>query len=329
MKKIGIIGSGSWGTAISTVLANNGHSVTIWSYKKEEYDMLKKYREHKSYLPGVKLSENIDFTCEIEKAVKEKDIIVIAVPSFAVRETVKKIKPYYENQTVVSIAKGLEEGTYMCLSEVIEEELKSKKKICVLSGPSHAEEVGRKMGTTLVAASLDKKVAKEIQDTFMCDYLRVYTSNDVIGVQLGGALKNVISLCVGIADGLKLGDNTKAALMTRGMAEIIRLGVAMGGNPKTFSGLSGMGDLIVTCLSEHSRNRRAGILIGRGKSPSDAQKEVGMVVEGILACKSAYELSKKHNIEMPIIDEAYGVLYLDYDVLNSMSNLMNRYKKAE
>ena len=329
MKKIGVIGSGSWGTAITDVLANNGHKVTLWSYLKEEYDMFLNYREHIKFLPGVILPESVEFTNDINKAVEGMDIIVVACPSFAVRSTIEKIKPFYKNQTIVSIAKGMEEGTLKCISSVIEEILMPKKQVCVLSGPSHAEEVGKKMCTTLVAASKDINVALEIQDTFMCDYLRVYTSDDVIGVQLGGALKNVISLCVGIADGLELGDNTKAALMTRGMSEIIRLGTKMGGKIETFSGLTGMGDLIVTCLSMHSRNRRAGILIGQGKTPEEAKEEVGMVVEGILATRSAYELSKKYDVDMPIVEEAYGVLYLGYDVNSSMKNLMLRDKRAE
>ena len=329
MKNIGVIGSGSWGTAVAGVLAENGHKVTLWSYLKEEYEMFVEHKEHVKFLPGVKLPDSVEYTCDMKTAAENKDMLIIACPSFAVRSTANSLKPYYKNQTVVCIAKGLEDNSLKCLSEVIEEELGNAKRVCVLSGPSHAEEVGKKMGTTLVAASEDIEIAKEVQDTFMCEYLRVYTSLDVIGVQLGGALKNVISLCVGIADGLGLGDNTKAALMTRGMSEIIRLGTKMGGKPETFSGLSGMGDLIVTCTSMHSRNRRAGILIGQGKSPEEAKKEVGMVVEGMLACRSAYELSKKYNVEMPIVNEAYGVLYSGFDFNSSMRNLMLRDRRAE
>lgn len=329
MKKISVIGSGSWGTAIASTLAHKGHEVMLWSYLKEEYEMLKEYKEHKNFLPGIILPDNVRYTNSIEEAVKKSEIIVIATPSFAVRSTVMEVKKYYDDQTVVSIAKGFEDKTLLCLSKVIEEELNPRKKVCVLCGPSHAEEVGKKMATTLVAASEDINIANEIQDVFMCEYLRIYTSTDIIGVQLGGALKNVISLCVGIADGLGYGDNLKAALMTRGMAEIIRLGVAMGGKIETFSGLTGMGDLIVTCTSMHSRNRRAGILIGKGVSPKEAQKEVGMVVEGIIACESAYTLSKKYNIEMPIVEEAYDVLYNNADVKESMNNLMMRDKKSE
>lgn len=329
MKKIGVIGSGSWGTAIANVLAQKGNVVTLWCYLKEEFEMFSEYHEHKSFLPGVILPDNVKFTMDMKEAVSGCDIIVIACPSFAVRSTAEKIKDYYDNQIIVSIAKGFEDKTLLCLSQVIEEVIKPVKRVCVLSGPSHAEEVGKQMATTLVAASEDVKIAEEVQDTFMCDYLRIYTSDDVIGVQLGGALKNVISLCVGIADGLGYGDNCKAALMTRGMAEIIRLGTKMGGKIETFSGLSGIGDLIVTCTSMHSRNRRAGILIGQGMSPEEAKAKVGMVVEGIIACESAYTLSQKYGVEMPIVNEAYGVLYQGEDVNSSMRNLMLRDKKAE
>ena len=306
MKNIGVIGSGSWGTAVARVLSENGHNVTLWSYLKEEYEMFKEHREHTKFLPGVKLSESVRFTCDMKQASENMDMLIIACPSFAVRDTAKKLKPFYKNQTVVCIAKGLEDNSLMCLSQVIEEELSPSKKVCVLSGPSHAEEVGKEMGTTLVAASEDEKIALEVQDTFMCDYLRVYTSTDVIGVQLGGALKNVISLCVGIADGLGLGDNTKAALMTRGMSEIIRLGTKMGGKAETFSGLSGMGDLIVTCTSMHSRNRRAGILIGQGKTPEEAL-ENAITVEKVaeMALLTEQLSPKTPRITQHLLDKHY------------------------
>ncbi len=328
MANIGVIGSGSWGTAISNVLADNGHNVILWSFLKEEYEMLLKFHEHKSYLPGVILNENISYTNDIEKAVLNTDIIVIATPSFAVRSTVAKLKNAYTNQLVVIISKGFEEENLLCLSEVTKEELNTDK-IVVLSGPSHAEEVVKKMPTTLVAASLNVEYAQTVQDAFMCSYLRIYTSKDIIGVQLGAALKNVISLCVGVVDGYGYGDNIKAALMTRGMAEIVRLGTAMGGKAETFYGLSGMGDLIVTCTSMHSRNRRAGILIGKGKTPEEAKKEVGMVVEGIVACESAYKLSLKYNVDMPIVNEAYNILNGKSALEDSIKNLMEREKKAE
>ncbi len=329
--RIGVLGSGSWGTAIASLLAEKGHEVTLWSFLKEECEELKAYHENRRYLKGVLLPDTICFTDDIQQAVEGQQIIVSATPSFAVRSTISKIKPFFdrETQTVVNIAKGFEESTLMRLSEVIKEELGEDVRLCVLSGPSHAEEVGRKMPTTNVAASRDLAVASMIQDVFMCDYFRVYTLTDVLGVELGAALKNVIALCAGISDGLGYGDNLKAALMTRGMAEIMRLGTKMGGKAETFFGLTGMGDLIVTCTSMHSRNRRAGILIGQGKTPEEAMKEVNMVVEGVLSCKAAYALSKKYDVEMPIVAEAYRVLFEGADVKQSMNTLMVRDKKHE
>lgn len=328
MSKISVIGSGSWGTAIANTLAENGHLVTLWSYLKEEYEMLNNFHEHKTFLPGVTLHEGISYTNDMETAINGSEMTVIATPSFAVGQTAKNMKPYLKEQIIVCISKGFEDSTLSCLSEVIKRETGSNR-ICMLSGPSHAEEVARKMPTTLVAASDSEEVSRLVQDAFMCSYLRVYTSDDMLGVQLGGALKNIISLCAGIADGMGYGDNIKAALMTRGMAEIIRLGTAMGGKPETFYGLSGMGDLIVTCTSMHSRNRRAGILIGQGRSPEDAKKEVGMVVEGIIACESAYKLAKKYNVDMPIVNEAYGILYNGNNPADAINKLMLRQKKSE
>ena len=328
MYKLCVLGSGSWGTAISNVIAEGGYDVALWCFLKEEYDMLTEFHEHKKYLPGTKLNDKIKYTCDIEEAVSGTDVIVVATPSFAVRQTVSKIKRVYDGQTVVCIAKGFEDETLKCLDEVISDELKTEK-VCALSGPSHAEEVIKKMPTTLVAAARDDKTAKTVQDMFMRPYLRVYTSNDILGVELGAALKNIISLSTGISDGLGLGDNLKAALMTRGMAEIVRLGTAMGGKTETFYGLSGMGDLIVTCTSMHSRNRRAGILIGQGRTPEEAKKEVGLVVEGIIACESAYKLAKKYNVEMPIVNEAYNILYKGMAPADAINNLMTRSKKSE
>lgn len=328
MANIGIIGSGSWGTAISNVLADNGHKVILWSFLKEEYEMLNKYHEHKSYLPGISLNDTISYTNNLKEAVLNTDIIVIATPSFAVRSTVMKLKEFYNNQIVVILSKGFEEANLLLLSDVVKKELDTEK-IVVLSGPSHAEEVVKQMPTTLVAASYMSEYSKTVQNVFMCSYLRIYTSDDVTGVQLGGALKNVISLCAGIVDGYGYGDNMKAALMTRGMAEIVRLGVAMGGKAETFYGLSGIGDLIVTCTSMHSRNRRAGILIGQGKTPEEAKAQVGMVVEGIVACESAYKLSLKYNVDMPIVNEAYKLLNEENTLEDAVKNLMEREKKAE
>lgn len=295
-KKISIIGAGSWGTALAVLLANNGMSVTMWSIFEDEIKMLNEKREHVHKLPGVIVPENVTFTSDLEKAVCDAEVVVVVVPSQTVRQTAKDISKYIRDDTViVSCSKGLEEGTGLRMSEVIGQEIKDAKTV-ILSGPSHAEEVGRGVPTAIVAASCDIKAAELIQDIFMSPEFRVYTNTDVVGVELGGALKNVIALCAGISDGLGFGDNTKAALMTRGITEISRLGVSMGANPQTFAGLTGIGDLIVTCTSMHSRNRRAGILIGQGKSPQEAMDEVKMVVEGVTTTKAAYELARKMEI---------------------------------
>ncbi len=331
MKKIGILGSGSWGTAVASLLANKGYQVTLWSFLQEECRELRQFHENRRYLKGVMLPETIQYTENIREAVEGQDMVVNATPSFAVRSTVQKIKPYFQPdaQIIVNISKGFEESTLLRLSQVIREELGESIRLCILSGPSHAEEVGRKMPTTNVAVSPDPNIAKAVQDVFMCEYFRVYTSEDVVGVELGAALKNVIALCAGISDGLGYGDNLKAALMTRGMAEIMRLGVKMGGKAETFFGLTGMGDLIVTCTSMHSRNRRAGILIGQGKTPEEAMKEVNMVVEGVLSCKAAYRLAQDYQVEMPVVEEAYRVLFEGADVRESLAALMERDKKPE
>lgn len=328
MAKVSVLGSGGWGTAVSVMLSENGHEVTLWSYLKSENEDLIKYRENKPFLPGVKIPENIKLTCELSDA-KGADITVIATPSHGVRAVAKRFSEFAEDGSVIlNISKGIEEKTYMTLSRVIKEEL-PKCKIAVMSGPSHAEEVSRKIPTTNVVASDSTEVAEFIQDVFMNPNFRVYTNTDIIGVELGGSLKNVYALCCGIIDGMGLGDNTKAALMTRGLAEMTRLGVKMGADSKTFSGLSGMGDLIVTCTSMHSRNRRAGILIGKGKSVEEAQKEVNMVVEGVRTCRAAKELSERLNVEMPIIEEAYRVLFSGAQLSEVVLRLMGRSKKNE
>lgn len=280
MAKIGVLGAGSWGTALALLLHGNGHKVTMWSALEEEIEMLRTKREHISKLPGVKLPEDMEFTADLEEAMREKDVLVLAVPSPFTRGTARKMKPYLKKgQLIVDVAKGIEETTTMTLSQQIGQEL-PEANVAVLSGPSHAEEVGRGLPTTVVVGAKSRETAEYLQDIFMNEVFRVYTSPDIIGMELGGSLKNVIALAAGIADGLGCGDNTKAALITRGIAEITRLGVKMGGNRQTFSGLTGMGDLIVTCASMHSRNRRAGILIGQGKSMQEAMDEVQMVVEG-------------------------------------------------
>ena len=294
--KICILGAGSWGIAIAKLLSINEHEVTVWSIDPAEVAMLNEYCEHKTKLPGVILSGTVTFTTDLEGAIKDKELIVMAVPSPFVRSTAKSAAPFVkEGQIIVSVSKGIEDETLMRLSEVIKEEIPVAR-VAVLSGPSHAEEVGKCMPTTVVVGSDDKEVAELIQDTFMNDFFRVYTSTDVLGIELGAALKNVIALAAGMADGAGCGDNTKAALITRGIVEISRLGIKMGGQPETFSGLSGIGDLIVTCASVHSRNRKAGYLIGQGKSYQEAMDEVKMVVEGVYSAKAAYKLSLKYGV---------------------------------
>ncbi|MEN8908209.1 MAG: NAD(P)H-dependent glycerol-3-phosphate dehydrogenase [Clostridiales bacterium] len=327
-KRISLIGAGSWGTALAVLLESNGHDVSVWSEFHDEIDMLNDNREHIDKLPGVKIPENIVFTKDLESSILNSDIVVLVVPSHVVRQTVVKMKPFYKGQIIVCCAKGIEEDTGLTMSKVIESEIKSSR-VVILSGPTHAEEVSKFIPTTIVAASKSLKDAEYAQSIFMNNRFRVYTNHDVIGVELGGSLKNVIALCAGISDGLGYGDNTKAALMTRGIAEISRLGTKLGANINTFSGLSGVGDLIVTCTSMHSRNRRAGILIGKGKSMEEAIVEVKMVVEGITTTKAAYMLAKKENVGMPIILEAYNVLFNKKDPSEAVNDLMTRDKKYE
>ena len=328
MANISVIGSGSWGTAISVTLANNGNKVLLWSRKPETTDMLISTRKNSRYLPDVCIPENISFTSDMSECA-DADIIVIATPSHTVRSISQKLAPFVKDgQIIVSISKGFDEENYDRLSQVIKSEIPNAT-VASMSGPSHAEEVCKNLPTTNVVACEDIKIAQYIQSVFNSTSFRVYASDDIIGVELGGSLKNVIALCAGISDGLGYGDNTKAALMTRGMAEIVRLGMAMGAKYETFTGLSGIGDLIVTCTSMHSRNRRAGILIGQGKSVEQAQDEVGMVVEGIKTAKAVHKLSKKYNVEMPISEQAYMVLFEGYPVKYCVSNLMSREAKNE
>ena len=329
MAKVGILGAGSWGTALSLMLYKNGHNVTVWSIDKREVEMLQNEREHKSKLPGVKLPEDMVFTNDLEEGMKEKDFLVLAVPSIFTRSTARSMKPYIkQGQIVVNVAKGIEEDTLMTLSEQIEEEL-PEADVAVLSGPSHAEEVGRGLPTTCVVGAKSKATAEFLQDAFMNDFFRVYISPDILGIEIGGALKNVIALAAGIADGLGYGDNTKAALITRGIAEITRLGVKMGGKAESFSGLTGIGDLIVTCASMHSRNRRAGILIGQGKTMQEAMDEVQMVVEGVYSAKAGLALAKKYNESMPIIEQINLVLFEDKSPAEAVYELMHRDGRRE
>lgn len=329
MAEIGIIGAGSWGIALTVLLHNNAHKVTVWSALEKEIEMLNREHEQKDKLPGVKLSEEICFTTDLSKAVKGKDILVLAVPSAFTRSTAHLMKEHVApGQIIVNVAKGIEEATLMTLSQVIADEV-PQADVAVLSGPSHAEEVGRGIPTTIVVGAESKKTAEYIQNVFMSDVFRVYTSPDVLGIELGAALKNVVALAAGIADGLGYGDNTKAALITRGITEIARLGIAMGGKFETFCGLSGIGDLIVTCASMHSRNRRAGILIGQGKTMEEAMDEVKMVVEGVYSAKAAMGLAKKYHVELPIIEQVNEVLFHDKSAAAAVKDLMLRDKKIE
>lgn len=329
MKKIAVMGSGSWGTALAVLLNKNGHEVSLWSYRKEECEKLINDRENKEYLPNTLIPMSINIYNDIEKTLYGKDIIIIAIPSNFIRSSLKQFKKYInEKQIIVNVSKGLEEKTLLTLSQVIKSELPNNE-IVVLSGPSHAEEVAKCIPTTCVAASENLKISKEIQDVFMNEYFRIYTNTDVLGVELGGALKNVIALAAGVSDGLGFGDNTKAALMTRGMAEIIRLGEAMGGKRETFNGLSGIGDLIVTCTSMHSRNRRAGILLGKGKTLEETLSNVHMVVEGVHTAKAALAFAVKYNIEMPITEQINKVLFENKKADQAVLHLMIRDKKKE
>lgn len=329
MANISIIGAGSWGTALALLLYNNGHRITVWSIVEKEIEMLQTEHEHKDKLPGVKLPEDMEFTTDLEAAISGKDVLVLAVPSPYTRNTSKSMATYVkEGQIIVNVAKGIEEDTLMTLSQIIEEEI-PQAEVAVLSGPSHAEEVGRGIPTTIVVGARSKKTAEYLQNIFMSKVFRVYISPDVLGIELGAALKNVVALAAGIADGLGYGDNTKAALITRGIAEIARLGMAMGGRLETFSGLTGIGDLIVTCASMHSRNRRAGILIGKGYTMDEAMAEVKMVVEGVYSAKAAMGLAKKYNIQIPIIEEVNEILFAEKSAAEAVGSLMLRDKKIE
>ena len=326
--KIAVMGSGGWGTALALVLLENGHEVTLWSYAEGESRVLRTRREN-PMLMGVSLPEGLALTSDPE-CVKGCGVVVLATPSFAVRGTARALAPLLDPGAVlVAVSKGIEKGTSCTLTEAIEQEAGADHPIVALCGPSHAEEVGRHVLTAVVSASRDRAAAELVQDLFMNERFRVYASDDVVGVELGAALKNVIALCAGICDGLGFGDNTKAALMTRGLTEIARLGMALGGRRETFAGLAGVGDLIVTCTSMHSRNRRAGILIGQGKTPEAAVKEIGAVVEGYYAAATARALAQKHGVEMPISEAAYQVLYNGKDPRVAIVELMTRAKKHE
>ena len=326
--KITVLGSGAWGTALAMLLLENGNDVTLWSYTEEESRVLRETHEN-PMLKGVRLPPELKYSTDMA-CVKGCGLVVMATPSFAVRTTAAKLKQLADPGTIlVSVSKGIEKDSSLRLSQVIEEELQGHYPVVVLSGPSHAEEVGRRIPTGVVAAADDLKIAQQVQDIFMNQRFRVYTSDDKVGTEICAALKNIIALCAGCCDGMGYGDNTKALLMTRGLAEMVRLGVALGGKKETFTGLAGMGDLIVTCCSMHSRNRRCGILIGQGKGIQEAIQEVGAVVEGYYAAANARTLARKAGVEMPIAQAAYEVLYEGRDVHTVITDLMGRAKRSE
>ncbi len=327
MKNIAIIGSGSWGVALAIHLAKLENKIKIWSFMQEEADLINNEKKCK-FLPEITLPEGIYCTTSYEEAIKDSEIVLHVTPSKFTRNTVKEYKKYVTNQTIVICTKGFEKETLSSLDEVFKQEIPNVK-LAVLSGPSHAEEVSKAVPTAMVIASEDEKIANELRDIFMNENLRVYTSKDVKGVELGGALKNIIAFCAGVAAGIGLGDNTFAALITRGLCEISRLGVALGGKYETFYGLTGLGDLIVTCLSEHSRNRTAGKLMGQGKTLEEARNQIGMVIEGVDNIEVAYELAKKYNVDMPIVNAVYDMLYNNLSPKEGVTMLMTRDKKSE
>ena len=329
MAAVGVIGAGSWGTALARLLCDNGNDVVLWSYSENDVRMLKEKHMQEKKLPGVLLPETLQYTGDLEEAMKDKEVLVLAVPSPFVRATAQKMASFYrQGQIIVSVSKGIEDETYFTLTDVIKDEIKDAE-VCALSGPSHAEEVVRQMPTTVVCASPVKAVAEKVQNIFMSRVFRVYTSSDLIGVELGGSLKNVIAMAAGVVDGLEYGDNCKAALITRGIHEIARLALKMGAQVETLSGLSGIGDLIVTCTSIHSRNRMAGYYIGQGHSTKEAMEMVKQVVEGVYSTKAAYHLSQKYDVEMPIITEVNAVLFDNKDPKEAVEDLMMRNRKSE
>lgn len=330
--KISVLGAGGWGTTLGILLHYNGHDVTLWEYRKSYANKLNKKRENIDLLPGIKIPKEINITNKLEDSTTEQHLIVLAVPSQFLRGAVKKIKFQNIKETIlVSVAKGIEKNTLLTMSQMLQDVHPSleDEQIGVLSGPSHAEEVAKMIPTTVTAASTSLDTAKSIQAAFMTSYFRVYSSTDILGVELGGALKNVIAIGAGIIDGAKFGDNTKAAIMTRGVAEISRLGLAMGARPETFAGLSGMGDLIVTCMSRHSRNRYVGEQIGAGKKLKQVLKSMEMVAEGVETSRSASQLAKKYDVETPITKEVYKILFEDKDPIKATTDLMTRDMKTE
>ena len=329
MPTITFLGGGSFGTALSVMLGRKGYNIRVWDRSEDTVHDINVKRENIKYLPNIVIPSNVKAFTHIEEALKDSEFIVIAVPSHAIRSVCALASKYIKgNMVIINIAKGIEDNSFKRLSIVIKEELPNNH-VVVLSGPSHAEEVSKDLPTTLVASSIDMTYAKKVQDVFMTNKIRVYTNDDVIGIEIGGAVKNIIALAAGISDGIGYGDNSKAALMTRGISEIIRIGTKLGGKVETFSGLTGIGDLIVTCTSMHSRNRRAGILIGKGATTEEACKEVGMVVEGVKACHAFYELKKQLGVSMPITDALYNVLFQGKEAKYVVYELMTRNKRDE
>lgn len=324
MSRVSFLGAGSWGTALAIMLAGNGHDVTLWSKIEAEVNMLSEFREHKDRLPGAKLPDSVVVTSDLESACKGFDLIVFSVASPYVRQTAKMAAAFLEKgQRIVNVGKGIEETTLLTLRDIILEEL-PETDVAVLSGPSHAEEVSVGVPTTVVVGAESRETAVFIQEIFMNDKFRVYTSPDIIGIELGGSIKNVIALAAGVCDGLGYGDNTKAALITRGITEMTRLGVAMGARPETISGLSGLGDLIVTCTSTHSRNHNAGFLIGKGKTMDEAMKEINQVVEGVYSAKAALKIAQKNDVSMPIVEQINAVLFENVTAQEAVKNLLTR-----
>ncbi|UQD52567.1 NAD(P)H-dependent glycerol-3-phosphate dehydrogenase [Bacillus methanolicus] len=331
-EKVAVIGAGSWGTALAMVLADNGHEVRIWGHKPSQIEEINRAHTNQKYLPGISLPESIIGYSSLKEVLKDIEVAILAVPTKAIREVLGKIREVQETPlTIVHVSKGIEPDTLMRISEMIEEEMPDTllKDVVVLSGPSHAEEVSLRHPTTVTVSSKNMNAAEKIQDLFINQYFRVYTNPDLIGVEIGGALKNIITLAAGISDGLGYGDNAKAALITRGLAEIARLGTKMGANPLTFSGLAGLGDLIVTCTSVHSRNWRAGNLLGKGKNLEEVLNNMGMVVEGVRTTKAAHQLARKYDVKMPISDALFNVLFNGVNPKDAVDTLMARGKTHE
>ncbi|MBI4428452.1 MAG: NAD(P)H-dependent glycerol-3-phosphate dehydrogenase [Ignavibacteriales bacterium] len=330
--KVTVLGAGSWGTTLALVLFENKHDVNLWTYKPNQAELMRKTGENKAFLPGIPLPPQLNIITDIEGACHKRDMIVAAVPSQFLRSVIEKIAHLRLEHTIIcNVAKGIENKSLMTMSEVLEDVLKHERKenLAILSGPSHAEEVSRRIPTAVVSSAYKDKTAKMVQDAFMTRYFRVYVNEDIRGVELGGAIKNIIAIGAGISDGAGFGDNTKAAIMTRGIYEITRLGVKMGAQPRTFAGLSGIGDLIVTCMSRHSRNRHVGEEVGKGRKLQDVLKEMVMVAEGVATSQSVHELSQKHNVEVPIVSEVYRVLYEGKDPHKATEDLMTRDARGE